>query len=169
MIDFNDVIKGDKVFVVDISKSVASIKEITVDTLKRINDRIYSINDELFHKRDSTLYRTKEEAIDRLRYFDYIDNFYNTTFSYYLDYIIDAIKNTKNVYVIRGHASEDKYVDICRIIEVRYNGKKNIWELKLQSVTTNIKTVHNANSLGLRIYFSKINALDKLLSSKGTV
>ena len=113
------------------------------------------------------LFDKEECAIDELRKIDYICNFDETTITYYLSYLINAIKNLKTLYLVRK-SNKGYFVDKVNILNLYYNYSTQKWKLLLSSVDLYYKCAWNAdNSLGLKLFFSEDNAIKKCLELRG--
>lgn len=167
-----DLKKGDVVYIVS-SNYEDTIIKTKVDCIYYFDNEycIYgkSLVDKtgrvyhLSYKNDYLCF-TFNEAVDNIRYIDYISNFNTTTITYYLSYIMTAIDCHSFVYVVKRGYDNIKYIDVCSIEEIRYsyNSPACKWRLKVRSLYNNTCSIFNADSLGLKIFFDKNNALSKL-------
>lgn len=140
--------------------------------IKCIESGLYNIKDcngceFIFDEDKDLMFSSLEEAIDRLRYIDYISNFNETTITYYLPYLMHAIDYDSKLYGIRYNKKLKKNELIIGIIRgIKYDdyGYGN-WKIKLEIIdkNQNRKTVYfNANSLGKKLFFSYENAKSRI-------
>ena len=167
-----DLKKGNVVYIVS-SKYEDTIIKIKVNYIYYF-DNVYCIHGESLVDKTNKIYYlsykndylcfTFNEAVDNIRYIDYIYNFNTITITYYLSYIMTAIDCHSFVYVVKRGYDNIKYIDICSIEEIRYsyNSPTCKWRLKVRSLYNNTCSIFNADSLGLKIFFDKNNALSKL-------
>ena len=157
-LNFKDVKVGDTIYV--IHEYDQYIEPIDVKDIYSVNES-YAVNDYLFNN-NTQIYSTYEECVDALRYTYPIVNFDTLTILKYTNHVCNAIDYDEDVYVVKRHKNGDKEVRSCNIIEIRYSNTLHKWRLNLRDNKTGYITTHNANSLGLNIFFSKENAMKKL-------
>ena len=159
----NDLKIGQEIFIFDKSPENLLIYSVRVNSITKITSKVYDLGDNIINIEACEMYNMVEECIDKIRTIDYIDNFDNVSFTWYLDYIKQAINDKVEVYVIREKkltGCKEKYLDESIILNMSYDGK---WKIKTKSKNHDIITTHYASSLGLRIFFNKQYALNKLI------
>jgi len=168
-VNFDEVKTGDMVYVLNLNTGEPESVKIVENEFNKQRFIAQLEEANLLTK----LHNTKTGPIDDIRYIDYISNFDNTTMSWYMPLIVDAIANKKDVYVIREayrYGKVDKYVDKANITKVYYQAWSRCWKIKTESIDKYIVTCHKASkSLGLTIFFDRDNAVEKLESLKGGI
>lgn len=154
-----DVKVGDSIYIIHDYDHY--IEPVNVQSINHFDKSFVEINDIMLDY-NSRIYSTYEECIDALRYIYSIENFDTLTILKYINHVCAAIDNCDNVYVVKRHKNGDKEVRTCNIIEIRYSNTLHKWRLNLRDYKTGHITTHNADSLGLNIFFSKENAMKKL-------
>lgn len=133
---------------------------------------VYDIIDEegnefIFDERKDSVFSTLEEAIDCIRYIDYINLFNETTFTYYLPHLKEYIDEGKYLYGVRRHKNGSKDVIKYKVIGLKYDHKNyGKWKIKLET-EGNISSIpyatlyYNAENLGKTLFFSFDNAMKR--------
>ena len=144
-------------------------------TIEKAHKGLYEIMDSngymyLFDEDLDTVFSTLEEAIDNIRYIDYINNFNETTFNYYLPYLKEYIDKGKHLYGIRRDKINfrDKNIIKYRVMGIKYDchnyGK---WKIRLMTEGNPYNIPYailyfNAENLGKTLFFSIENAKKKV-------
>ena len=174
-LDIKNVKNGDTIAIFttwdEVKSNAFLMKNITIE---ECHTGIYEIIDETgyaytFDEESDYCFSTLEEAIDCLRKIDYISNFNDTTITYYLPYLKEAIDKRYKLYGIRRNKENNsKQIISYRIIGVKYeDGNYGNWKIKLEtegniSSIPYAKLYYNANSLGKTLFFSYDNAIKRL-------
>ena len=164
-LNVNDLKIGQGIFVFDKNPQEPLIYQVDITEINQLEPDVYKLARNVYIDiTECKLFNTLTECIDIIRSIDHISNFDNTSFTWYMEYIKDAIDNKIPVYVIRESGGV-KFIDESYISYIKYD---DTWKLGTKSINHYYKTCHKASvSLGLRIYFNKENAIRKLNSLTG--
>lgn len=167
-INMSDVKVGDRIHVFDMSPNMPLVYSVDVEEIDEIDQGIFMVTDDVpLEIKKCKIFTDLTECIDLIRTGNFIKNFDELSMYWYHNFIKQAIDEKQTVYVIRERqygSKEDRYLDECYIKGLYYDG---VWKIKTQSKDKYITTMHRASSLGLRIFFNKDNAINKLSTLKG--
>lgn len=167
-INMSDVKVGDTIHVFDMGVNYPLVYSVNVKTLNNVEPGIFDVHPNvLIDTNCCTIFTDLTECIDLIRKCNTVSKFDENIMGWYFDFLKNAINEKQIVYVIRERRSglrKDRYLDECYIKSFYYDG---VWKVKTMSRDKYITTAHKASSLGLRIFFNKDNALNKLSVLKG--
>ena len=179
-LNINEVGIGNKIAIMDFSHfncdNSKMVSLIEVVKITKVDEHLYEIttkvtddypsNEYIFDDETCEIYTDITEAIDRIRYYDSIKNFNKTTYSWYLEFIIDYIKNQKHIWVIRKskamYTGKDEYdLHECAIEELFLDYKTKKFNVKTNSLKSCTRSNVGVDKFGDKLFFNRSNAIDR--------